>query len=304
MSKRIFTIALIVFVFILSACNFPLLKDKQDDLDSEDVLLTAVAGTVQAMNLTQPTAEFTLQPDVPTATLPPTTGVQPTMPSNTLPTSTPQACNQAYFVTETIPDDTKFNPGEGFTKTWTFQNIGTCTWNTNYKLVFVSGDAMDGPQSVNLPNNVAPDQQVTVSVDLKTPATEGTYTGYWTLKADDESIFFSNVSVKIVASASAFQVTGVTTDLSDHEPDDCSPYNLYYSIFITTSSAGKVTYYITNSEGETSSTESLTFDSAGTKEVDDLHWDIHETGSYWIKVYIDKPNHQEFGKFYFDIDCP
>ena len=299
MSKRIFLITIIVLVFVVSACNFPLLKDKEDEVSNEDLLLTAVAGTVQAMSLSQPTAEFTLQPSEPVQ---PTVSVQPTIPVNLSPTANPQACNQAYFVTETIPDDTEFSLGESFAKTWTFQNIGTCTWNTNYKLVFVTGDAMDGPAAVSMPYNIAPDEQVTISVDLLAPAVEGTYTGYWTLKADDESVFFSNVSVRIVATAEAFQVTGVTSDLSDHEPDSC-PYDLYYSIYITTSSGGKVTYYTSNSEDETSSTESLTFDSADTIEVDDLHWDIIDTGSYWVKVYVDKPNHQWFGPFKFEVDC-
>jgi hypothetical protein len=58
-----------------------------------------------------------------------------------------------------------------------------------------------------------------------------------------------------------------------------------------------------DSDGNTSSTKSVSFSGAGTKEVE-AHWQIADTGSYWVKVYIDTPNHQTFGPFKFDVTCP
>ena len=55
---------------------------------------------------------------------------------------TPGGCLNAIFISETAPDNTRFAPGDGFIKSWTIQNTGYCDWNTNYRLVFLSGDAM------------------------------------------------------------------------------------------------------------------------------------------------------------------
>ena len=89
-------------------------------------------------------------------------------------------CDWAQFVTDvTVPDNTVFQPGTTFTKTWRLKNIGTCTWTTSYSLVFDSGAQMGGPASVNLPNSVAPGQTVDVTVTLTAPTTAGNYIGYW-----------------------------------------------------------------------------------------------------------------------------
>jgi hypothetical protein len=297
MKKTTRLTGLITLALILSACNFPLLAENQNEVNDADQLATSVAGTIQAMTL----------PEQPTLTVPAATAAPAAtqMPVNTVvspPTATPQPCNRAEFISETIPDDTVFNLGESFTKTWTFKNTGTCTWNTNYKLVFVSGDSMSGEASINLTQSVAPDTQVTVSVPLKAPSTAGTYTGYWALKADDETVFFSTISVQIQASAGAFQVSSVTTNLVNRSPDEC-PYDYAYTLSVTSTSAGKVTYTITDSDNETSGTKSLTFTEAGTLK-EDLNWSISQSGTYWVKVYIDKPNHQWFGPFEFEITCP
>lgn len=297
-------IILIMIALVMSACNFPLFKSAEEEssLSDEELLATAVAGTVQAMSLpaqaTQapPPAEATATPSLPAA---PTYTVGAGLPTNA---ATAQACNLAEFVSETIPDDTVLNPGASFSKTWTFKNAGTCTWNTNYKLVYVSGDQMGGPAGVNLTQSVAPGASVVVSVPLTAPAAEGTYTGYWSLQGDDNIIFFSGNSVRIKSSAAAFQVTAVSTDLIDREPGSC-PYNLSYTVSVTSSAAGKVTFYTENSAGDTSGTQSLTFSKTGTLE-EDFSWQIDASGAYWVKVYIDTPNHQWFGPYNFDITCP
>src|SRR5262249_14198062 len=48
-------------------------------------------------------------------------------------------CDGALFVSELIPDGTQMTPGQSFTKTWTIRNSGTTTWNSGYKLSWVSG---------------------------------------------------------------------------------------------------------------------------------------------------------------------
>lgn len=92
----------------------------------------------------------------------------------------PAGCDRAQFISDvTVPDGTVFAPGVTFNKTWRLKNIGTCTWTTSYSLVFDTGEKMGGPDSVNLPNAVAPGQTVDVSVGLTAPNSAGTYRGYW-----------------------------------------------------------------------------------------------------------------------------
>ncbi len=81
------------------------------------------------------------------------------------------------------------NPSQAFTKTWRLTNIGVCTWTTDYKLVFVSGDKMGSPDALNLPVVVAPGQTLDLSVNLIAPASPGKYQGNWELQSSDGKIF-------------------------------------------------------------------------------------------------------------------
>jgi hypothetical protein len=66
-----------------------------------------------------------------------------------------------------------------FTKTWEFQNNGTCPW-MNYSIKFASGDQMNAPLSAPIPDT-APKDKVQVSVDLTAPSSDGAFTGNFTL---------------------------------------------------------------------------------------------------------------------------
>jgi hypothetical protein len=125
----------------------------------------------------------------PTATATPT----PTTAARSTPTSTPTeaaACtNLAGFVSETVPDDTQFSPGDIFTKTWTLENRGTCTWDSTYSLVFVDGRQMGGASPTPLTVTVPPGEQVTLTVDLQAPNNTNTYRGNWMLSDGDGNLF-------------------------------------------------------------------------------------------------------------------
>lgn len=107
-------------------------------------------------------------------------------------TNSPAGCtNLAAFVADiTVPDNTSYQPGESFKKTWRLQNIGTCTWTSDYRLVFQSGDAMGAPAASPLTNaNVPPNGNLDVSVNLKAPADPGSYQGFFKLRAPGNFIF-------------------------------------------------------------------------------------------------------------------
>jgi hypothetical protein len=305
MTKSLFFSLIIVLGLLLSACNFPLLSQPAEE---PNALATAVAQTLQAMAgqplpTQQPPALQTTTPGgLPTVTPPlPTAAFTVQAP----PTATSQPCNKSQFVSETIPDDTEFSAGEAFTKSWTFKNVGTCTWNTNYKLVFASGEAMGGPASVKFSKSVAPNDQIVIQVPLVAPATSGTYNATWKLQAEDNTQF-GQVTVRIKVKSQAFAVTGVTTNLSNVSPAAC-PYTFPVDISITTSAAGKVTYETETSTGVFSGTKSVTFDAAGTKIVEMDFSGLGVDGAateYWIKVFNAQPNNQTFGPFKFNVTCP
>ncbi len=157
------------------------------------VVLAACQGSKQAAGVS-PTpisvaAVVTLTSPPPTTT-PTLTATQPAAPTATntprrptatpIPQASPTPCiDQAKFIGETVPDDTVFTGGEVFDKTWTLENVGTCTWGERYKVRLVPDSAglylPQGGNSRKLPQVVAPGEQVTIKLQLAIPLKPGTY---------------------------------------------------------------------------------------------------------------------------------
>ncbi|MEJ2447955.1 MAG: NBR1-Ig-like domain-containing protein [Anaerolineales bacterium] len=193
----IFLVAVILLTVILSACNMP--QGSGSPAQQTAVILTAVAQTVAAdeANTNQPgdtqadTATDTPETgdEIATDTPEPSDTPQPT--NTQPPTDTPIPCNLARFVKDvSIPDGTKLEPGEDFTKTWRLKNTGSCAWTSGYDIVFSGGDAMNAPAAVQITTGtVQPGNNVDVSVDLTAPNAEGTYRGNWQLRDPSGVIF-------------------------------------------------------------------------------------------------------------------
>jgi methionine-rich copper-binding protein CopC len=295
MSRNKVLIVTILLLGIAVSCNLPFTVQPQDD-----IIATLAQQTVQAYQTQNAPAATPIVPDA-TATLLPTLPPAATATVKTVPTATPQPCNRAAFVSETIPDDTKFDAGESFTKTWRLKNTGTCTWNSNYKLVFVDGNQMSGPSSVKLNGFVKPGESVDILVDFKAPTKPGTYTGYWRLQSEDGNKF-AQVYVKIIVPSEFFAVTSVKLTSTPASFDGACPTTLTIKADITTSAAGKVTYWWERSDGVTSNKKSVTFDSKGTKTVQ-FDWEVNSTDTHSVRIYIDQPNNQWFGPRTVDVTC-
>jgi hypothetical protein len=186
-------------------------------LTSADVY-TAIAVTL--------TAKATVLPEViaPSATPSPTQSPTPTEES---PTATLQqvanaayvadssACDSSVFVSDvTISDGSVIAPGQMFVKTWLLRNAGTCTWSKSYILIFVSGDDLDGEDTL-IGESVSPGEQVKVSVSLTAPDDYATYTGYWRLVNASGVAFGASFWVKILVSDEAATVTSTPTATSE-----------------------------------------------------------------------------------------
>jgi hypothetical protein len=214
------------------------------------------------------------------------------------PSATPLPCNKPKMTSETIKDDTIFDPGKTFIKTWTIRNDGICTWDNSYRFIFMGGTQMGGVASMSLPKVVVPGDTVTLSVSLKAPSTDGAYTGTWVLKSGNGELF-GNYWAKIIVGlpAGPFAVTSalVTSNSDMVIPGHCpKPFEL--KTVIDTNGPGTVTYWYQMSNGFKSPTHSENFSAAGreTAYIDVKMTTISSSGNYRVDVYIDKPNHQLF----------
>ena len=147
--------------------------------------LTSIAVLTQ-MSYTPTPSPTSPPPDAtqPTSTLiaPPTT-VAPPVPTPIPPTSSSAGiCNHAEIVKHlTISDGVTLTPGADFTKIWRIKNIGACTWDEKYSLVFVNGDWMGASDTYPIKKKIHPGDTVEVAVDLVAPTSQGTYISYWKL---------------------------------------------------------------------------------------------------------------------------
>ncbi len=304
---RRLTLITTVVILILSACNLPSNRPPTED---PNAISTNAALTVQALlNQATPFSTPTLPPPpAPTNTIaaPPTLAI-PTSTTAPISTST-QTCDMAQFVKDvTVPDGSSFNANDTFTKTWRLRNAGSCVWN-GYALVFDSGDAMSGVSPVSI-GTVNPGQEVDVSVSLKAPASNGTYRGYWRIRnasgvlipvqggAQQGKSFFVEIKVG-GGSGGPFAVTGVTFSVSG----SCGGFTITANI--TANGPGNVTYKWMRSDGaiDNAAHAPIVFAAAGTQSVNTT-WSVSAPGqSFWMEIYIDAPNHQQFGRANFS--CP
>jgi hypothetical protein len=170
----------------LAACNFPGFQAPQPE---EDRLATAAAQTVAAQ-LTQAAGTAGAPSPQPSATQPSLATPTPSLTPSPSTTPTPSCTNRARFIRDvSIPDNTNIPAGNTFEKIWRLQNSGTCTWTSDYDLVFQSGNIMSGPPSSPLPSNVAPGSEVDVRVSLTAPSSDGTHRGNWMLRSGGGVLF-------------------------------------------------------------------------------------------------------------------
>ena len=103
-------------------------------------------------------------------------------PGGTPSTGTPTPCNAAEFIQDTtIPDGMEIPANLPFTKVWRVKNVGDCTWDTSYSMVFSSGDRMKGKTSP-LQKTVRPGEIIDIPVNMTVPSSPGNYKGNWLLQ--------------------------------------------------------------------------------------------------------------------------
>ncbi len=331
---------LLLSILLLSSCNLPF----GNSLSEADAVRTSAAQTVEVLRTQAAGASVanTLPPintetpkastPVPGAAVPATKPPLPSMtPPNTVvptkdatftkvPTSTfvPIPCDRADFVADvTIPDNSYVAPGATFTKTWALKNSGSCTWTTGYSLVYASGEQMGGQAVTSLPGNVLPGQSINLSVNLTSPTTAGSHTGYWRLQNANGGAFgwgingdqafwvlinsgttsatgTSGTSGFVVTSANiSVSPTSLTTTLANCQ----AGVNYIFTGNITASGTGTVTYEWRKTDGTVMASDAIEFTGAATKSVSYTYTFIANTigsNASQLQLYINNPNHQLF----------
>lgn len=206
---------------LVTACGANATPTEAIDLSNA---YTAAAATIAGqINLTTPIATSTTFATATQFSFPtiPVTMTQQSLIAYSV-ASTANGCNNSIYISDvTVPDGTVLAPGESFTKTWEFQNTGSCEWTEGYMITFVSGTEMDG-NNTEIDNTIAVDSSGEASVLLVAPDSEGTYTGYWRLADEDGNVFGQFVYVQIVVSEDASTLTPTVTSTPTTETDESS----------------------------------------------------------------------------------
>jgi hypothetical protein len=167
------------------------------------LVYTQIAST--AMALQTLTAEFmptptnTVQPSpTPEATVTPLITNTPVSSSPIpppKPTSQASCDNMEYADDVTIPDGYVAAPGEVMSKTWRVKNLGPCTWDQDYSLIFAYGGEntnWDTTKPAYLSYVVLPGQTVEITVNLTAPTASGEYNAFFILQ-NDKGVNFGKV---------------------------------------------------------------------------------------------------------------
>lgn len=187
---------IVLTVFTSSCAEFNRLEILSDLISSADAEEQLPSPTQELVVIPSSTPT---QPDPPTPTVQPTDTLAPTVtftvetqPTIEIsPTPVQPTCTNIAQVDRhlSINDGALLQPNTLYAKVWRLKNIGTCVWNTNYALTFVSGDNSLAQPDLPLPNEVQPEQTVEVRINFETPGQGELIIGNWMLKSDTGVIF-------------------------------------------------------------------------------------------------------------------
>ena len=163
---------------------------------------------------------------------------------------------------------------------------------------------MNGSSPIAM-GTVAPGDEIDLSVTFTAPASNGSYRGYWRIRNTSGVLipvlggtqgksFFVDIKVGV---SGPFAVTSVSMEVSG----SCGTFTITANI--TTNSAGTVTYHWVRSDNatDTATHTPVNFTGAGTQSVSTT-WSTTASGDKWMDIYIDAPNHQQFGRA--EFSCP
>lgn len=191
----------------------PVIPTPEPTVDTRPTMEAVATQAVQTMvaNLTQnaPTAT----PVTPTSTPAPTNTSAPVATETPAPTSTatrvfipwtktPTATAIIYgcSVTSVSPKSTDtITVDQDFDGKWTVKNTGSKTWSSgNTDIRFVDGTKFQQNGDIyDLASDVAPNGTYTITIDMKAPSGDGTYSASWGIFLEDGSVCSLGLTINV-----------------------------------------------------------------------------------------------------------
>jgi len=104
---------------------------------------------------------------------------------------------KAAFVADvSVPDNTQFEKGESFTKTWRMKNSGAADWPDETVFVF-AGDTQLGDVTEVEVGAVTSGETVDITVEMAAPDEDGTYKSTWVLRVGGKNVDGGGAYVQI-----------------------------------------------------------------------------------------------------------
>jgi len=112
--------------------------------------------------------------------------------------SSSSTCYNATLISDvTVPNGTKMNPGDTFTKTWEIKNSGTCDWTGEFKITYVGGDLF-GSDTTKIRKFVKAGATTNISLPMVAPNGSGSATSSWQMADDSGTLFGQIFTIQIV----------------------------------------------------------------------------------------------------------
>lgn len=182
----------VLLLFLASGCTIP------GDVSTNSNRITEVSQTT---SLPVSPVNETILPEITATDFEPAAQLQTATSKQSLTTNLTQLsstdvqdvpCNLASAgipLDVTIPDNTRLEPNEPFSKIWRLINAGSCTWSSDYTLVWFSGDDFGAMLVQPVVKVIPPGESVEFAVDMIAPDVPGLYVGYWMVMSDSGELF-------------------------------------------------------------------------------------------------------------------
>lgn len=190
----LFTIGLGLTI-LMAACTVPEVTGVAPNPGPTSVYATVSAQLTLTARPTISIPTLNLTPVSQTSTVQLIVRTEPPVDPTRSPTLTriPIPCNLAASnwptVDITVPDGTRFKPGESFSKTWRLMNAGSCPWTKDYNVVWFSGENFSAARDQGFSYAVSPGGTVDITVDMIAPRQAGIHQSNWKLRDAKGTLF-------------------------------------------------------------------------------------------------------------------
>ncbi len=119
-------------------------------------------------------------------------------------TATIAACTFDYAIVEQVPDDGEkggfFRAGEAYNRDITLLNTGSCAWEVNTSLTWISGESFDAGPRIFIRERVDPAEEVTILFEGSLPQRGSTtpFSGEWVLRTPGQISIGDTFTISIL----------------------------------------------------------------------------------------------------------